>query len=113
MKLNVTYILTIFVRPQEVFIFVGSVNFVNSYWKAAVYFCNGFCSTLDNVHIFVSLFFFNFLVIMSTMVAIVKFENLLNFSIILCPLLFCHQMIQERFFRYLILSCIFYADIRI
>ena len=36
MKLNVTYILTIFVWPQEVFIFVGSVNFVNSYWKAAV-----------------------------------------------------------------------------
>ena len=36
MKLNVTYILTIFVRPQEVFIFVGSTNIVNSYWKAAV-----------------------------------------------------------------------------
>ena len=33
------------------------------------------------------------------------------FKIILCPLLFCDQMIQERFFKYLILSCIFYADI--
>lgn len=38
-----------------------------------------FCSTLDNVHIFVSICFENFLVIMSTMVAIVKFENFLNF----------------------------------
>ena len=36
MKLNVTNILTIFERPQEVFIFVGSANIVNSYWKAAV-----------------------------------------------------------------------------
>lgn len=79
MKLNVTYILTIFVRPHKVFIFVGSANIVNSYWKAAVQFCNVFCSTLDNVHIFVSICFENFLVMMSTMVAIVKFENFLNF----------------------------------